>query len=613
MLIESLDDRRERCWAPLSEAELPAVDPVTLEIVSNRLNAIAAEMGVSLLRTAHSILFAESKDFSCALFDVEGHMISMAEYLPAHQGGMQSSLTGVIREVGLEAFREGDIFMVNDALYGASHSQDLTLFAPVHYRGQLVAIAGNLMHHIDMGGMAPSSYCPNATEIYQEGIRFPPTTRLFEKGELRRDILNILLTNIRCPEAQRGDLFAQVAAGNTARRRLDELCEKYGPQVVRDVCRLVKHHTAERTRSMIAELVPGKYRAEDFVDGDGLSNKAYRIRCQLAVQPGKLVFDFTGSDNQAPGFVNSYWGSTAASVYVAVMCHLALEVPKNYGVFVPVEIIAEKGTIVNPDSGAPLGACTTEPGHVITDVAHACLGQAHPSKASGSWGGNLGVHNIWGKNPRTGKPFVGVFSDAMGVGGGGRNGFDGWHPASLRGSHVTLPNVEIVENEYPILYRYRRLVNDAETGGAGAGKFRGGSSVAYEIAPLGGLLSFSLVMGRFQHPPLGIFGGKPGSLSRVEIYREGELKNKINSKTVGQVLEPGDSLLIVPPCGGGYGPPFERDPQMVREDVLLGYSTLQTARDVYGVVLDPVTLEILWEETKRARSWTSKGNQKDTF
>lgn len=601
--FEKLDDGRECCSATLSSSSQPQVDPVTFEIIKNRANAIAAEMGLSVLRTAHSVLFAETKDFSCAIFDSQGQLVAMADYLPNHQGQMQSTISGLMLEVGRDKFADGDIFMMNDATFGGGHCQDLTLFAPVFEQGQLVAIVGCVVHHIDMGGMAPSSYCPEATEIYQEGMRFPPTTKLYDKGELRQDILNIFQTNVRLPEPQHGDLMAQVAGCRTGARRIGEMVERYGMKSVMDTLQLMQVHAAQRTRKFLASLPDSTYEAEDRVDGDGISDRSFRIHCRATIEGDSVTFDFSDSDAQAQGFINSYWGNTAAGVYVALMMHIPADVPKNFGVFTPVRIIARRGTIVNPTPGAALGACTTEPGHIITDIVHRCLGQANPERYTGTWGANHGVHMFWGDDPFSGKRYVGFATDAGAVGGGGRPNADGWPTASMRAANVTIANVEVMEAEHPILYKRRRLPSDGESGAGGPGKYRGGQSCEYEFEPIGNPIRFSAIFGRFRTPPAGVMGGECGSLARISIRDafSGKVKKELPNKVLNVLLEPGESVWVVSASGGGYGNPRERDPGKILEDYELGFTTVEIARKTYRAVIDPLTKAIDASETRKLR------------
>ena len=223
MPIEKIGDNKEKFIHPLFHRESPKVNPIDFEIIKNRLNTIANEMGAAVHSAAHSLIFSEAQDFACALFDCEGHLVGMGEFMPGLQGAMQNNLDGIIGAEGWEVFKEGDILMSNDPLYGACHPPDLVLFHPIYLEQELIGIAGCTVHHIDMGGAAPSSWYPLATDLYQEGIRFPPGTKLYKEGMLRKDILNIFLTNVRVPDTQRGDLMAQVAGCHLGARRLCEL------------------------------------------------------------------------------------------------------------------------------------------------------------------------------------------------------------------------------------------------------------------------------------------------------------------------------------------------------------------------------------------------------
>lgn len=595
MPIESLDGTRE---AYIRELELtdfePArVDPVTLEIVKNRLETIANEMGIAMQNTAHTVIFAETKDFSCAIFDHEAHMVATGEFLPAHQAGAQAALDGLIAEVGLESFRDGDIFMCNDAFYGAWHAPDITLYAPIFHSGELVGIVGVVAHHIDIGGMTPAGYAPAATEIYQEGIRFPPT-RLFEHGKLREDILNIFRTNVRLPEQQTGDIMAQVAALHAGKERVLELASKHGAQNFKQYLLAIQANSMKTVRRAIRErLTPGVYEAEDFVDGDGVVDRSYRVVCRMTVEEEKLTIDFTGTDAMAQGFINSRWGSTSANCFASVFSYLIPQEPKTYGATVPITLVAERGSLVNATGSAPVGACTTESGYAIHSAVHLCLAQAFPEMASGVWGGTIAIPLIWGEDPATSEYFITMLQSGQGAGGGARRTLDGWPNATLKGSNVWLPNIEIEEQLHPIRYSYRRMSRDDEPGGAGAGRMRGGPGINFDVRPLGTALQFTTVVSRTTHPPAGVYGGEPGGKSRIEVRNvtTGAVR-VLGPKTSDKTLQEDEALHVVVAGGGGYGPPEERVPEAVRADVLDGFVSLERARTVYRVALDPETLEV---------------------
>ena len=608
MTIEKMDAKTERFFCPLEHDVIPEVDPMTLEIISNRLRCISNEIGAAVHSAAHTPVFAETKDYSCVLFDHEGHLVAMGEFLPCHQGGMQSTMNGVIKEVGLETFKEGDVVMTNDAFFGACHPPDLNLFEGIYHNHEFIGIVGILVHYIDMGGMSPSSYCPTATELYQEGIRFPPTTKLYEGGRLREDILNILLTNIRVPEAEHGDLMAQVAGLNVGKRGVCELAQKYGAKMLKDVYIALQYYSKGLVEKAIEGWRDGEYEAEDYIDGEGVSDDDYKIKIKMTVKGNQMIVDFRGSDKQARGFINSQWGNTSASVYAPVMCHVDPAIPKNYGCFVPITLIAEKGTVVNPHPTAAISACTTEPGYQITNVMTACIAQAAPEIGSAVWGGGFLAHLLWGTHPKTNKYFVTILESGAGMGGGARYTLDGWPVAALRSANLTVPNIEVEESVYPILYKYRKLADDDKHSGSGQGRTRGGPGIAYEFGPLGDSTVYSTtITSKYRHPAMGIFGGKNGHLALVEKRdaATGEGKMRLPSKILGVAIEPGETLSCVVAGGAGYGPPIERGAEKVLEDVLDDFVSLESARTIYGVVINQETMQIDYEETKKCRGGMS--------
>ncbi|MBE3586028.1 MAG: hydantoinase B/oxoprolinase family protein [Thermoanaerobacter sp.] len=602
MPVERLEGNKERYYCTLSHETVPEVDPVLLEIVKNRLFAIANEMGAAVHSTAHTPIFAETKDFSCAVFDHEGHMVGMGEFLPGHQGAMQYHLEALIDTVGWENIHEGDVFMSNDALYGGGHTPDLSLFHPVYFQGELIGFAGCVVHHLDMGGIAPISISPRATELYQEGVRFPPTTKLFEGGKLREDILNIFLTNVRMPEPQRGDLMAQVHGVKVGAVRLQELAARYGVKTLKNIYIALHHYAEAKVRSLIAAMPDGVYEGEDFVDGDGQTDKSYRVKCAMIVRGDRLTFDFSGTDPQAKGFINSRWGNVVAHSYSALMAMLP-DCPKCYGSMVPMDLITERGSLLNCNPGAAIGACSTETGHLVHNLVWYCLSLANPDLGSGVWAGAWGFQFMFGTDPRTGKPFIALLQSAGGGGGGGRKTLDGWPTACQKCSNVTMPNIEIEEQYWPLLYRYRRICKDENFPGSGAGRRRGGMGVEYEVSPVGTVVECTSLCTKFYTPVHGVFGGRGGHPARAELRdaRTGKTIKILPSKFQGEKITPDQTIYWAMTGGGGYGSPLEREPWLVREDVIDEYITLETARNVYGVVINPATFEIDYKATEKLR------------
>jgi len=586
------------------------INPVTREIIASRIDYVTQEMGLNMVRTAYSVLFAEDRDFSCAIFDHEGNSLGLAQFVPQHQGSMQFSMEYVIEKWGLHGIEDGDIIMHNDALHKGPHPPDITLSKPIFYKDSLVAFAVVVAHHNDTGGMRPSSYCPDATEIYQEGIRFP-AVKLFKKGELQQDILDTYLTNVRGAESERGDLWAQLSTLPLAEKAVKELCATYGgAERFRAYSKAIQDHSEARMRAAIKEkLKEGTYEAEDYEDHDGLEARSWKIKVKLTVKHSPqptLMFDFTGTDPQAKGFVNDYIAETKGEVWASVYVMTDPYIHKCRGCMRSIEITAPEGTIVNAKPPAPMGASTTETGAVVGDVCLQALGKANPEAATGMWGGTYGCFFAWGKNPRHDKSprvaedWLSLVSDNGAMGGGARATKDGMGCVTTlpKGGPITIPNVEIIEMNFPLLYKYRKLVVD----GGGPGEFRG--SPAYEtlIQPEGHI-EFTALSNKGYHGAAGVFGGKPGSLWKLEIRdaNTDKIIEELPPKVVMQPCEPTEGVYMAMPGGGGYGNPLERDVEKVREDVIEGYVSIKGAKEDYGVVIDPETFEIDRNATQKLR------------
>lgn len=584
MPVEKISDNRERFFHPIDLSHAPSINPVDLEIIKNRFNTIANEMGAAVHSSAHSLIFSEAKDFACALFDHEYHLVGMGEFMPGLQGAMQHNLDGILAAEGTEVFGEGDILMSNDPVFGACHTPDLVLFHPVYRERELIGITACTVHHIDMGGAAPSSWYPLATDLYQEGIRFPPGTKLYKKGKLCTDILNIFLTNVRVPDTQRGDLMAQVASCRLGAQRLCEMAQKYGSKLLKEVSTAIQHMAAKRMQELVAQMPGGTYVSEDYIDDDGHDDRSFKVRCTMTVKGKKLILDFSGTEKQAKGFINSHWGNTAANCYSPLLS-LDPECPRCYGATTPVEIITEKGTLVNPSSTAPIMASTVEVGQAVHNVVWHCLSQANPELGSGIWTGSVDGAIFYGMNLRNNKYTICSLTSGIG-GGGGRRRLDGWPVAHAKAANMTLPNIEIHEAYWPLIYKFRRIVPEKDVAGSGAGTHRGGMGLEFQISPLDGPLKLQTRGNHVYHATAGIFGGLGGHPGCMEIRDAGtgETKRKLRPKGMDYILEPGkDSLFLRTPGGGGYGLPSLRDKDKVREDVLEGFISNETAEKIYGV------------------------------
>lgn len=553
------------------------IDPITVEIIRNSMESAVEEMGATITKLAHSLIFAECKDFSVAILTSDAELLALAQYVPPHQGGMKTNLDAVLRITGKNNLFPGDVIMTNDPYLGGLHSQDLTFIAPVFHEKQIIAYVACVAHRTDMGGMSPSSYCPLATEIYQEAIRFP-AIKLVEKGKMNEDILRLYLTNVRLPEDQMADTQAQLAALRGCERAVKRIVDKYGVNTFLAAAKEILDVTERRARAEIERIPDGTYRATDYTEHDGFTDRDWKIQVALEIKGSDIYVDFTGTDEQAKGFINCAPFLTTAVTWAALMYWIDPAIPKNQGLYrLFKKIYAPKGTIVNPNFPAPVGACTVDSAGVILDVLLTAFSQAVPEQGVGCWTSTGGSPMFFGTNPETSKPFIHLDIDGLATGGGARSFADGWLVSPLTSSNMRLPNVEIIEQNYPIRYMKRELITD----GGGDGKFRGGTGLMaqFEImAPM----EVTVRNLRQRHPPHGTAGGTAGGPTRVSIISDGH-ESVLPLKAARVPLQKGDIFIIRNCGGGGYGNPKDRDPEMVKSDLKDGLVSLEKARKVYGL------------------------------
>src|SRR5712692_5162523 len=306
------------------------IDPITLEVLRNALETIADEMGAVLRRTAFSPNIKERMDASCAIFDAAAQLVAQAEHVPVHLGSMLRAVRATVDAVGM--VEEGDVIIVNDPFTGGSHLPDITLVAPVYVEGRHIGYVATRAHHADVGGMEPGSMPGNSREIYQEGLVIP-AVRLYRRSILQEDVLRLILANVRTPIERRGDLNAQLAALRVGEQRLGELAGRYGADLVSAGFAAILDYAERRMRRRLAELPPGTYRGEDFLDDDGSSDEPVRVSLAITVSPEKLVLDFTGSAAQRPGNINAVAPMSYSAVFFATKILTDAEIPVNAGTF----------------------------------------------------------------------------------------------------------------------------------------------------------------------------------------------------------------------------------------------------------------------------------------
>jgi N-methylhydantoinase B len=570
-----------------------ALDPVLLEVLRNRLEAIADEMELTLLKSAASPIVKEGLDASAALFNIRGETIAQAAAIPIHLGALQCAAQRIVRAFPPERMRDGDAFLLNDPYDGGTHLPDITLAVPVFAEGQAVALACTMCHHQDVGGRTPGSVPTDATELYQEGVIIPPT-QLFRAGELDDNLFALLTRNVRLPDVFTGDLMAQVAAGRLGGIRLREMFAAHGTDRVLAYIEELLTRAETLTRREIEAIPDGEYRFEDYLDNDGVElDRRVKIAVAIRVRGSSMTFDFTGTDAQVRGPFNSVPASTLSAVYYAVRAISDPSVPNNGGCFRSVDVVLPEGTVVNPRPPAPV-SCRTATIKRIADTILGALVRAMPHRMPAANSGTLLVMAFGGKDPETGRPFVASELAAGGMGARPRK--DGIDVIETDVSNCMNIPVESVEMSFPLRIRSAGLWTDS----GGAGQFRGGLGLAKVFEATTTDVMVSHRGERFASAPWGLHGGAPGRSAHAFILRKDGTREELPSKKM-IVLHPGDQLWEYIAGGAGHGDPLDRDPGLVLADVLDGKVSRGVARETYGVAFTPDGISVDEVGTKERR------------
>lgn len=541
------------------------VDAIDLEVFKHSFHSIAEEMGAALRRTAFSPNIKERRDYSCALFDGEGQVLAMGDHMPVHLGSMPMSVRAAINELSLGP---GDVAMLNDPFRGGTHLPDITVVAPVFVRsarkgsppsrrprsrntGPPDFFVAARAHHADVGGTYAGSMGP-AHEIYQEGLRIPPV-KVVRTGDLDRDVLELLLNNVRTPGERGGDLRAQLAACHTGIARLTELCARYGLPYVQSAADGLLAYSERMMRAFLATVPAGKYQAEDVLDDDGVSGAPVRIAVSVEFA-GKtqapVVVDFSGSSPQVPGSINAVEAISYSACFYAFRCLLGEDVPATAGLTRPIRLLAPLGSIVNARPPAAVAGGNVETSQRIVDVLLRALASALPDRipaASSGTMNNLTIGGIDDRRVSPGTPFA--YYETIAGGSGASATHDG-----ASGVHTHMTNslntpVEALEYGYPL--RVTRYSLRPQSGGAG--QHRGGDGIIREIELLTGA-SVTLLADRRRNAPYGLRDGEPGKTGRTQIVHSDGSYEDLPGKTSKPAVH-GDHIRIETPGGGGWGKP----------------------------------------------------------
>ena len=553
------------------------IDPVTLAVIQASLQQVCDEMDLTFSRAAFSPVIAEADDRSDGIYSAEdGSLIAQgSKGLPVFVGVMQFSTRTLVERIkaGITAAPEpGDIYIVNDPYLGGTHLMDVRFAMPVWRGGRIWCWLSNTGHWPDTGGMVPGGFSASAISAEQEGLRLPPV-KLFKKGVLDPEIWAIIQSNIRVADQRIGDVKAQASALMVGAERLGQLMDRYGDDTVTEAVARMRDLAARQMRAMIGLIPEGRYQARAYVDSDGVVNEPLTIALAVTRQGDGLTFDFAGSSAPCMGPMNSVRATTLSSVYLA-MRHIFPDVPISAGAFEPLEVTGIEGTFLDAHYPRPVSGCAAEVSQRIAEAVFAALVQAIPERVTAAPAGTSGNFGLGGTDPETGAGYV-----MYQISGGGYGGFSGGDGIANGCSTIGIskaPPVEIMEQKFPVLYRRYAL----HEGSGGAGQWRGGLGLDYEIELLRGSARASFVMDHGRGGPLGALGGQDGAVNRVEIHNgDRVIVPEHLSKAQDIVLAPGDRVRVRTPGGGGYGDPAQRDPAAVAEDVALGrYSAEAAAR-----------------------------------
>ncbi len=565
------------------------IDIITMHLINNFLYSLVDEMTAAVVRTSFSPLTRDAFDFQCGLCHANGDIILEGEGSLLHSLAYKYIIEAIHEKFSGD-IHPGDLFLDNDPYSAASHLPDVYLARPVFLEDKLVVWTVSGGHMIDVGGRVAGSCACDSTEIYQEGLRIPPV-KLFIGGQPNQAVFDILKANSRVPEVLIGDLSAHKAACYTGEIRFRELVDEYGWETLSLYIDELLDYAEHRTREDLKALPDGTYEFTDHMDDDGFDSELVPLHVEITIKGDEITYDFTGTADQINGSMNNPLATTKAMILIGLRCLIATDIPRNSGVWRPVRVVVPEGSLLNPTIPAAVagrGLTLSRLVDVIMGAEAKIAPDKLPACEQGSdflvcmgflEGGQIDsvlVETIWGG--WGGRPFA--------------DGIDYNTPILLDGA---CQSCEGNEQVYPIRYNQFAFVTDTE----GAGKFRGGLATVREWQVESEEAVLQMRTDRTKTQPWGLAGGSPGAFSRTSVVMGG-FERVIGKETVN--LKKGDILRLQVAGAGGWGSSEQRDPEMVAQDVANGKVSLERARDVYRVALDPETLTIDDEKTKQLRA-----------
>jgi N-methylhydantoinase B len=571
-------------------------DPATVEVIRNAFSSAANEMQRTLIRTSYNTIIYEILDFGISVYDRDLNLVADSPGLTLFLGANERAIEKGVERIGEENFEPGDVLLMNNPYWTGTHTLDVCVYSPVFYEEELVGYIIVRAHWLDLGAKE-SGYVIDSTSVHEEGLVFPGT-KIYKNGEPDEELFELLRYNSRTPKKIIGDLNAQIAAIKTGKKRIRGLYEKYDIDTVETAIDRILEHGERQARSAVKELPDGTWSATDYIDNDGITDEQIPMRVEVTVDD-EITFDFSDSPDEVEGPVNVCLPMTES---MCKLCLKTLTTPKegsNGGHYEPLNIVAPEGTLFN--ATYPAATFTIWTAIVGIEVLYKALGKGMPERIPASSGGDLCGVILVGEDPSTGRTFI--ESSNEGVGWGGARAHDG--PNALMHISETLVRnipIEVFENKAPI--RFGRLELRQDSGGCG--KHRGGLGVRRDYEFLDEVKAVTLIK-KTKTEGWGLEGGHPGAKNAVVLNRNsgdtpwedrfnllvdndelygatGDETTKYTGMFSGR-FESGEVLSNRSGGGGGYGDPYDRTPEKVREDVIDGYVSPESARNEYGVVL----------------------------
>lgn len=520
------------------------LDPVSLEVIRNGLTSVAEEMSGVVMRAARSPLLREAGDHSSALTDMHGYLVAQGKDVPVHLGVLSFTVKEFIRVVGYDAFRPGDVWIVNLPEIGGNHLPDVKLIRPVYADDVLFAFSVSLAHWADVGGAAPGSYYAAATDSWQEGLRIPPL-RLVAGDAIDEEKMAVILANVRGAEERRGDILAQISATTVAGRRLQDMARTWGTDFLQAAFEAIHDRAERQMRDAIRDIPNGVYAGEDFMDDDGHGGAPVPVRVRVTIEDETAIFDLSGSGDAVPGPLNTTPFIAGAGVFYVMKALFGPDIQPSAGCYRPLQVITRKGSIFEPDRMVPVVGGNHETSQRVCDAIFRAFEPIASEKLTAGGPTTAGLL-IFGAQRPDGS--WATFYEVHGGGEGARHDRDGMAATRCHLANVMNTPAEVVETEYP----FRVEVQGIRHGSGGAGRFRGGDGMVRAYRILQDNVSLTTMFERAVVPAYGLQGGSPGATFEVTVERADGLVEKLRGKQNVRI-HTGD-LVVVQTCGGGgYG------------------------------------------------------------